>query len=71
MNSLSNLTWYAAEEGTDDRWIKKVAIIASQTLRILRKLFVSKIGIMYEINDRIIEATKPSLHSHYRDCRNS
>ncbi|WP_164925159.1 hypothetical protein [Thermanaerovibrio acidaminovorans] len=63
---LSNLTWYA-EEGTDDRWIKKVAIIASQTSRILRNPFVSKIGIMYEINDRIIEATKHSRHSHYRE----
>ena len=63
---FSNLTWYAEEE-TDDRWIKKVAIIASQTSRILRNPFVSKIGIMYEINDRIIEATKHSRQSHYRE----
>lgn len=61
-----NLAWY---DEADDRgkWIDHVSVIASKSARLLRNPFISKIGNLYELTDKIIELTKKCRPAHYKE----
>lgn len=59
-------TWYA-EADDKGKWIDKVSVIASKSARILRNPFISKIGNLHELTDKIIELTKRCRISHYKE----
>lgn len=61
-----NLTWYAEAED-DSKWVEKVSIISSRSARLLRNPYITKIGNLYELSDRIIEQTKRCRSSHYKE----
>lgn len=61
-----NLTWYA-EIFESSKWVERVSLIASKTSRIQRNPYISKIGSLYEITDKLIQIAKRCRQSHYKE----
>lgn len=60
------LAWY--DEGdAREKWIDRVSVIASKSARLLRNPYISKIGNLYELKDKIIELTKKCRSNHYKE----